>query len=66
MQIFVNDQAKTVDDAISIATLLRLEGLEGRRIAVEHNGEIVPKSAYLSTELRPGDCLEIVHAIGGG
>ena len=41
-------------------------GLAGKRLAVEHNLEIVPKSAHASTHLVAGDWLEIVHAIGGG
>jgi sulfur carrier protein len=55
-----------VAEAITLQTFLQLELLAGRRIAVEHNGEIVPKSAYAETQLQDGDRLEIVHAIGGG
>ena len=40
--------------------------LGGRRIAFEVNGEIVPRSRYSDHELRPGDRVEIVHAVGGG
>ncbi len=40
--------------------------LEGKRIAVERNGEIVPKSRYAETMLVDGDTLEIVGAVGGG
>jgi sulfur carrier protein len=40
--------------------------LEGKRIAVERNGEIVPRSRYAETPVAPGDKLEIVGAVGGG
>ena len=66
MQIIVNDVMKDVTEAITLQTFLQLELLAGRRIAVEHNGEIVPKSAYAETQLQDGDRLEIVHAMGGG
>jgi sulfur carrier protein len=41
-------------------------GLQGKRIAVERNGEIVPRSRYPDTPLTHGDRLEIVGAVGGG
>jgi sulfur carrier protein len=40
--------------------------LEGKRIAVEMNGEIVPKSRYAATRVAAGDQLEVVAAVGGG
>jgi sulfur carrier protein len=66
MQIIVNDVMKDVAEAMTLHMFLQLESLAGRRIAVERNGEIVPKSAYADTQLQEGDRLEIVHAIGGG
>lgn len=65
MKLKVNGQ----EDVVEVSTLadyLATRELMGKRIAVEHNGEIVPKSAFTTTELRDGDVLEIVHAIGGG
>ena len=53
-------------DPCSVADLVRTLSLEGKRIAVERNGEIVPKSRYADTTLVPGDRLEIVGAVGGG
>ena len=52
--------------AATVAELLRSMGLEGKRIAVERNGAIVPKSRYADTPLAEGDRLEIVDAVGGG
>ncbi len=65
MYLKVNGEEESVNE-LTLAAYLEARGLLGRRIAVEHNGEIVPKSAYESTTLHEGDVLEIVHAIGGG
>ncbi|HEX6137510.1 MAG TPA: sulfur carrier protein ThiS [Casimicrobiaceae bacterium] len=53
-------------DASTIAELVAALGLAGKRIAVEKNGEIVPRSRYATTPLARGDRLEIVGAVGGG
>jgi sulfur carrier protein len=53
-------------DASTIGDLVAALGLQGKRIAVEKNGEIVPRSRYASTPLARGDRLEIVGAVGGG
>ena len=63
----LNGERRIVDVASQdIATLVRALGLEGKRIAVEVNGEIVPKSRYADTRVFPNDKLEIVAAVGGG
>lgn len=61
----VNGIATNVE-ASTIAELVVTLGLAGKRIAIERNGEIVPRSRYAETPLAPGDRLEIVGAIGGG
>jgi sulfur carrier protein len=50
----------------TVADLVRELALEGKRIAVERNGEIVPKSSHAATPLAPGDRIEVVAAVGGG
>ncbi|MCW8887202.1 MAG: sulfur carrier protein ThiS, partial [Motiliproteus sp.] len=50
----------------SISELLDELGLAGKRLAVEYNLEILPKSEHQETRLQPQDKVEIVHAIGGG
>jgi sulfur carrier protein len=50
----------------SIAELVSVMGLQGKRIAIECNGEIVPRAAYGDMSLTSGDKLEIVGAVGGG
>lgn len=53
-------------DTFTVSQLVADMGLEGKRIAIERNGEIVPRTAYAKTRLAPGDKLEIVGAVGGG
>lgn len=53
-------------ESTTLAELVASLGLEGKRIAVERNGEIVPRSRYANTPLVRGDRLEIVGAVGGG
>ena len=67
MEITVNGSTRIVDvPSPDVAALVRALGLEGKRIAVEKNGEIVPRSRYADTPVARGDRLEIVGAVGGG
>ncbi|MEP2236359.1 MAG: sulfur carrier protein ThiS [Alteripontixanthobacter sp.] len=61
----VNGEARRSDSA-SVADLVRELGLDPAKVAVEHNGEIVPRSALEQAALTDGDTLEIVHFVGGG
>jgi thiamine biosynthesis protein ThiS len=64
--ITVNGEAREIPASLSVAGLLDLLGLDRRKVAVERNLEIVPRSLYDATALGAGDQLEIVHFIGGG
>ena len=66
MQIELNGEHRDVDAATTVAALLEREGLAQRRVAVEVNREIVPKSAHATRTFAAGDRVEIVHALGGG
>jgi sulfur carrier protein len=67
MQLNVNGTARTFDGPLgTVADLLRELALDGKRIAVERNGAIVPRSRYAETPVTDGDRLEIVGAVGGG
>ena len=66
MNIILNGENTDVGEAASIRSLIEHLELTGRRIAVEVNEEIVPRSEHESHQLAPGDRVEIVHAIGGG
>lgn len=65
-EVVVNGTARVVRAGMSIGELVADLGLAGKRIAVEKNGDIVPRSAYADTVVRGGDRLEIVVAVGGG
>ncbi len=64
--IRVNGQEHQFEPPLDVASLLQRLDLAGKRVAVERNGEIVPKSEHGSTMLAEGDRLEIVIAVGGG
>ncbi|WP_290786309.1 sulfur carrier protein ThiS [Halomonas sp.] len=66
MQIQLNGEARTLAPDSTVAALVESLGLAGRRIAVEVNEEIVPRSEHAATHLVEGDRVEVVHAIGGG
>jgi sulfur carrier protein len=66
IQVTVNGKAHRFEQPLEIATLLARLELSGKKIAVERNGEIVPKSAHASIIVGDGDQLEIVVAVGGG
>jgi sulfur carrier protein len=64
--VSVNGVTTNVEDVRTIADLVVRLGIAGKRIAVERNGEVVPRSRYADTLLSRGDRLEIVGAVGGG
>lgn len=66
MDIILNGSAREVPDQTSAAELLLSLGFAGKRLALEVNREIVPRSRFEQHMIRPGDRVEIVHAIGGG
>lgn len=66
MNIQLNGEAREIPDNSTAQDLIEQLGLSGKRLAMELNREIVPRSSYASTPLNNGDEIEIVHAIGGG
>jgi sulfur carrier protein len=66
MDIQLNGQPQALPDQSTIATLLAQQGLAERRVAIEVNGEIIPRSQHGQHALQAGDRVEIVHALGGG
>jgi len=66
VQIILNGDNTVIADAATVSTLIEQLGLTGKRIAIELNETIVPRSAHAETVLHDGDRVEIVHAIGGG
>ncbi len=66
MQILINGQPHECAPEATVAALLEETGHADRRVAVEVNREIVPRSQHTRQRLHEGDRVEIVHAIGGG
>jgi sulfur carrier protein len=66
LRLTVNGDPVDVPPGTTVADLLATMDTAGRRVAVERNGEIVPRSLHATTALDPGDRLEIVIAVGGG
>jgi sulfur carrier protein len=66
IELSVNGEVRRFDGAVDVARLLERLELAGKKVAVERNGEIVPRSRYAETRLASGDQLEIVVAVGGG
>ena len=66
MNIIVNGSPRNVPDNLSASELILTLGLANRRLALEVNEEIVPRSRLETYRLSPGDRVEVVHAIGGG
>jgi len=66
MNLTVNGEPRTFSALASLLDLVAALGLDARKVAVERNLEIVPRSAYGRTALADGDRIEIVHFIGGG
>ena len=66
MQIVVNGESADVSDNLSLAELVQSLRLGGQRLAIELNGDIVPRSRWPEVRLSAGDRAEVVRAIGGG
>ena len=69
MQVWINGQPRSFPELASHATLEALVAalaIQGDRVAVEQNGEIVPRTSWSGSPVRDGDRLEIVHFVGGG
>ena len=66
LTLTLNGETRAFAAPVSVSGLLAAIGLDARKVAVERNEEIVPRSTYADTWLAAGDSLEIVHFIGGG
>jgi thiamine biosynthesis protein ThiS len=65
MKITLNGEVRDVEDDLSVAALLALEGFTGL-VAVERNGDVVPRRSHGDVTLVDGDVVEVVHFVGGG
>lgn len=64
--VWINGKPESLPSATTLSDLIERLALTGKRIAIERNGEIVPRSQHATCILADNDRLEIVHAIGGG
>ncbi|MFT4173203.1 MAG: sulfur carrier protein ThiS [Rhodocyclaceae bacterium] len=66
LQLTINGEPRQFTSPLTVAQLLEQLSLAGKRVAIERNGHIVPRSVHGETALAQGDALEIVVAVGGG
>ena len=66
MELIINGEPQQLPEPTTVAALLAARNLAGKRVAVERNGEIVPRTRHAETLLAAGDRIEIVVAVGGG
>jgi len=66
MNLTVNGSGRSIADGATIQTLLEMYDLADERVAVEHNGDIVPRATFATVRLADGDHLEVVRFVGGG
>jgi len=66
LRLLLNGEPRELPAGTDVLGLLDREGLAARRVAVEVNGDIVPRSRHAGHRLADGDRVEIVHALGGG
>jgi len=66
IHVSLNGERKALETTTTVAVLVETLGLSGKRLAVEVNGHVVPRSVHATHTLTDGDRVEIVHAIGGG
>ncbi|REJ79024.1 MAG: sulfur carrier protein ThiS [Acidobacteria bacterium] len=66
MKVFVNGEVKQVPDGIGLGELLERLSMPDKRVAVELNREVIPKTRWAGTPLADEDKLEIIHFVGGG
>jgi thiamine biosynthesis protein ThiS len=64
--VSINGEPRQLSSNVTVSALIEEMGLTGKRIALERNGEIVPRSTFATQRLSQNDKLEIVVAVGGG
>ena len=66
MTVIINGETREIPEDLTVTALLQHLGIAGERIAIERNRDILPRSAWASTSVRPTDQFEIVNFVGGG
>jgi sulfur carrier protein len=66
MKIRINGEDQDVPETSTVSALLEHLGMAGKRVAIERNLNILPRSEWAQTQVQPNDSFEIVHFVGGG
>jgi len=66
MKIYINGEIKVFENKLTALSLIKLLGYEGKKIALEINQAIIPRSSYENKIIVEGDSVEIINAVGGG
>jgi sulfur carrier protein len=66
LSVRINGEERRVASGMSVAALIAELGLDAKRVAIERNLEIVPRSTFADVAVEDGDAFEIVHFVGGG
>lgn len=66
MKIKINGEQQEIPDGLSVRAMLEHLGMNGARLAIERNLEILPRSEWTGTPVQANDSFEIVHFVGGG
>jgi thiamine biosynthesis protein ThiS len=66
MEVTINGKKMSIDEARTVLDLIQSRDLKPNLVAVEHNGQIIPRSEFEHREIQDGDQFEIVHFVGGG
>ncbi len=66
MRVRVNGEEMDIEEGTTVEALLRMLGVNTRGVAVERNGEIVPRTRHCAVAIEEGDSVEIVRMVGGG
>jgi len=66
IEIYLNGEAREVDEQMSVESLLERFDLPRQRVAVELNRSVIRRDNWAATTLRPGDTVEVIHFVGGG
>jgi sulfur carrier protein len=66
ISLIINGETRNFEQPLSVAELIQIMELTGKRVALERNGEIVPRGQFAQQMLADGDRLEVVVAVGGG
>jgi len=66
MKVTINGEAQEIPDGLTVTALLEHVGMAGKRVAIERNLGILPRTEWAGTHVQPNDSFEIVHFVGGG